>query len=39
MIYLELVMMWTDNPPKADMATQTGITQFIIPSILSPNVC
>lgn len=37
--YLELVMIWTDSPPNADMATHTGINQFIIPSILSPRVC
>lgn len=31
-------MMWTDKPPNALIATQTGMTHFIQPSILSPTV-
>ena len=26
---LELVIMWTDNPPNADIATAIGITHLI----------
>ena len=31
-------MIWTLRPPKADMATKTGMTQAIGPNILSPTV-
>ena len=30
--------MWTESPPKADIATKTGMIQLHDPSILSPTV-
>jgi len=35
----EEVMMWTERPPKAEMATMMGMTNEKAPRILSPKVC
>jgi len=35
----EEVMMWTERPPKADMATMRGMISENTPRILSPKVC
>ena len=35
----EDVIMWTDNPPNAAIATAIGITHLKYPNILSPTVC